>query len=61
MGMVRGIVDGLADDDLDRERPGMPGCPEEAVAVGRCLNVIMREECEHHRYAVRDLAVLEQA
>jgi len=39
----------------------MPGCPEEAVAVGRCLNVIMREECEHHRYAVRDLAVLEQA
>jgi hypothetical protein len=27
--------------------------------LGRCLNVIMHEECEHRRYAVRDLAVLE--
>jgi hypothetical protein len=24
-----------------------------------CLSVVMEEECEHHRYMVRDLAVLE--
>ena len=38
--------------------PG-PGYPDEAYTACRCLNVIMREECEHRRYAVRDLAVLE--
>lgn len=27
----------------------------------RCLKVILKEEAEHHRYAVRDLAVLEAA
>ena len=57
--MVRGIVDGLTDDDLARERPPLPGYPGETVTVRRCLKVIMREECEHRRYAVRDLTVLE--
>ena len=61
MAMVRGIVDGLTDDDLDRECPRRPapGYPEGTYTLGRCLNVIMREECEHRRYAVRDLAILE--
>jgi hypothetical protein len=61
MAMVRGIVGGLTDDDLDRECPRLPapGYPEETYTLCRCLNVIMREECEHRRYAVRDLAVLE--
>jgi DinB superfamily len=61
MTMVRGIVDGLTDDDLERECPRVPalGNPEETYTLGRCLKVIMREECEHRRYAVRDLAVLE--
>jgi hypothetical protein len=61
LAMVRGIIDGLTDDDLDRECPRLPepGYPDEAYTVGRCLTVIMREECEHRRYAVRDLAVLE--
>jgi hypothetical protein len=36
-----------------------PDYPQEALTVGRCLRVIMREECEHHRYAVRDLTSLE--
>lgn len=27
--------------------------------VRRCLTVVLQEEVEHHRYAVRDLAVLE--
>jgi hypothetical protein len=61
MTMVRGIVDELTDDDLERECPRLPapGYPEGTYTLGRCLNVIMEEECEHRRYAVRDLAVLE--
>ena len=61
MAMVRGIVGGLTDEGLEREcrqLPG-PGYPEETYTVGRCLNVIMNEECEHRRYAIRDLTVLE--
>ena len=46
-----------------RRRPGTgmpaPGYPEETRSVGRCLRVVMKEECEHRRYAVRDLAVLQ--
>jgi hypothetical protein len=61
MAMVGGIVDGLSDDDLGRECPRLPapGYPAETYTLGRCLNVIMTEECEHRRYAVRDLAALE--
>ena len=60
MALVRGIVDGLTDTELERmcTRAPAPGYPEESRSVGRCLRVVMREECEHHRYAVRDLAVL---
>ncbi len=59
--LVRAIVDGLSDDDLERvcPRAPAPGYPEEARSVGLCLGVVMREECEHRRYAVRDLATLE--
>jgi hypothetical protein len=59
--LVRGIVDGLTDDDLERVCPRLPapGYPEEARSVGLCLGVVMKEECEHRRYAVRDLATLE--
>jgi uncharacterized damage-inducible protein DinB len=61
MTMVRSIVDGLTDDDLERECPRLPapGYPEETYTLGRCLRVVMKEECEHRRYAVRDLAALE--
>ena len=61
MTTVRGIVDGLTDDDLERVCPRLPapGYPEEARSVGLCLGVVMKEECEHRRYAVRDLAALE--
>jgi uncharacterized damage-inducible protein DinB len=61
MAVVRGIVDGLTDDELERlcTRTPAPGYPNESRTVGRCLRVVMKEECEHHRYAVRDLAVLE--
>jgi DinB superfamily/Pentapeptide repeats (8 copies) len=61
MVLVRGIVDGLTDADMERVCPRLPapGYPEETRSVGRCLRVIMQEECEHRRYAVRDLTVLE--
>jgi len=61
MALVRGILDGLTDAELDRmtSRPPTPLHPEEPRSVGRCLRVVMKEECEHRRYAVRDLAVLE--
>jgi hypothetical protein len=61
MARVRGIVDGLTDTDLGRmcTRAPAPGYPEESRPVGECLGVVMEEECEHHRFAVRDLAVLE--
>jgi DinB superfamily/Pentapeptide repeats (8 copies) len=59
--LVRGILDDLTDADLERVCPRLPapGYEEETRTVGRCLRVIMVEECEHRRYAVRDLAVLE--
>lgn len=59
--LVRGIVDGLTETELERTclRAPAPGYPEEPRSVGRCLRVVMKEECEHYRYAVRDLAVLE--
>lgn len=61
MTLVRGIVDGLTDDELKRPctRLPAPGYPEEARTVGGCLRVVMKEECEHYRYATRDLAALE--
>lgn len=59
--VVRSVVDGLTDDELERDctRSPAPGYPEATRTVRQCLRVVMREECEHHRYAVRDLAVLE--
>jgi hypothetical protein len=61
LAVVRAIVDHLTDQELERvcTRPPAPGYPDEPRPVGRCLSVVMKEECEHRRYAVRDLAVLE--
>jgi hypothetical protein len=60
MALIRRIVDGLTDTELDRVcvAAPAPGYPDETRTVGRCLRVVMREECEHRRYALRDLAVL---
>jgi len=59
--VVREIVDGLTDSDLGRRctRSPAPGYPEESRAVAECLAVVMEEECEHLRFALRDLAALE--
>ena len=60
MATVRRVVDGLTDPELDRvcrRKPADP-YPEGHYVVRRCLTVVLKEEAEHHRYAVRDLAVL---
>jgi hypothetical protein len=60
-GQVRGIVEASTDGELGQIRTGTltPGWDEESFPVGECLRVALREHCEHRRYAVRDLAVLE--
>ncbi len=61
MAVMRRILAGLTDADLGRgcQRSPAPGYPEEERAVAECLAVVMDEEIEHYRFAVRDLAVLE--
>ena len=61
MAVMRRIVDGATDDSLGRlcERAPAPGYPDEERTVIGCIAVVMDEEIEHHRYAIRDLAVLE--
>ncbi|QNE21290.1 DinB family protein [Kribbella qitaiheensis] len=61
MAVIRGILDELTDSELGRfcVRTPAPGYPEEARPVSECLWVVMEEEIEHHRYAIRDLGRLE--
>jgi hypothetical protein len=53
----------LDPQELDRvcAPPSAPGQPDEPQSVLKCLHVILEEEWEHNRYALRDLAVLESA
>ena len=61
MAVMRRIVAGLTDDELGRQcqRSPAPGYPDEERSVIECIGVVMGEELEHYRFAVRDLAVLE--
>jgi hypothetical protein len=63
MAVMARIVAGLTDDDLGRvcRRSPAPGYPEEDRIVAECVAVVIEEEIEHYRFAVRDLAVLESA
>jgi hypothetical protein len=60
MAVMRRIVAGLTDDSLGRlcQRSPAPGYPDEERTVTDCIAVVMDEEIEHYRFAVRDLAVL---
>ncbi|WP_456819153.1 DinB family protein [Cellulomonas sp. URHB0016] len=64
LSLVRGVVEGLTDEQLDV--PGEPlvgpGWPDEGrvLTPRRCLRVVLNEEWWHRRYAERDLAVLEE-
>jgi hypothetical protein len=61
MAVMSGIVAGLTDDGLGRpcRRSPAPGYPDEERPVIECISVVLEEEIEHYRFAVRDLAVLE--
>jgi DinB superfamily/Pentapeptide repeats (8 copies) len=61
MAVIRRIMTGLTSGDLGRlcRRSPAPGYPEEERTVADCLAVVIEEEIEHYRFAVRDLAVLE--
>ena len=52
--MVRAYLATVTDDVLAETRPH-PWASERRVQVLRCLHVILNEEWEHQRYAVRDL------
>ena len=61
MTTMRHVVGGLTEAELDRacsRKPAEP-YPDQEYVVRRCLKVVLKEEAEHHRYTVRDLAVLE--
>lgn len=55
---VRDFLATVTSDELAavRKNPWAPQYPETTLS---CLHVILEEEWEHHRYAVRDLAALE--
>lgn len=61
MATMRLAVDTLTEAELDRtcRRKPADGYPGDEYIVRRCLKVVLREEAEHLRYALRDLAVLE--
>jgi hypothetical protein len=61
MATMRRVVDGLTAAELDRVSGRKPAdmYPDQEYVVRRCLKVVLKEEAEHHRYAMRDLAVLE--
>jgi hypothetical protein len=58
---VRTTLDHLTDRELAevRSAPDTPGHPNGEHSVLHCVHVILNEEWEHHRYAVRDLDQLE--
>ena len=52
--MVRDLLAGITADELDAPRTN-PHAPEHPETVRSCVHVILEEEWEHHRFAVRDL------
>jgi DinB superfamily/Pentapeptide repeats (8 copies) len=63
MDEVRRTIAALTPEELERVcvPPATPGHPNDPHTVLECLHVILNEEWEHQRYALRDLAVLETA
>jgi hypothetical protein len=62
MDEVSEAIGGATAEELERNcvPPDTPGHPRHDHTVLQCLHVILNEEWEHHRYAVRDLEVLEE-
>ena len=56
--MVRDFLTTVTSDELDATRKN-PHEPEQPETTRSCLHVILEEEWEHHRFAVRDLDAIE--
>jgi hypothetical protein len=56
--MVRDFLATVTSDELAATRTN-PWAPEHQETTRSCLHVILEEEWEHHRYAVRDLDAIE--
>ncbi|HTZ93236.1 MAG TPA: DinB family protein [Streptosporangiaceae bacterium] len=56
--MVRDFLATVSSDDLAATRKN-PWAPEYPETILSCLHVILSEEWEHHRYAVRDLDAID--
>jgi hypothetical protein len=56
--MVRDFLATVTPDELAATRTN-PWAPEDQETTLSCLHVILEEEWEHHRYAVRDLDAIE--
>ena len=61
MAVMRRIVAGLTDDEPGPAVPALARSrlPGRGAHRIECISVVMDEEIEHYRFAVRDLAVLE--
>jgi hypothetical protein len=57
---VRDYLSGATADDLTALAAGPPWNPQHKVPLLYCFRVVLNDEWWHHRYAIRDLAVLEQ-
>ena len=62
MDEVRDVVNTATPTKLERTciPPDSPGHPRQEHTVLECLQVILKEEWQHRRYAIRDLDVLEK-
>lgn len=64
MAVMRRVVDGLTDEQLDGQTEPLvgPGWPDEGETfpVRECLLVVLNEEWWHRMFAERDLAVVEE-
>lgn len=56
---VRGLLAWVTPERLAEERDGPVWEGDLRLSVLRCLRIILNEECEHLRYAERDLALIE--
>jgi hypothetical protein len=58
---LRAVLETLTDAGLGRIRTAdpAPAWGVESHSVGDCLRVVLREHCEHRRFAERDLAALD--
>lgn len=56
--MVRDFLAGVTPEELAAPRKN-PHAPDYQESILSCLHVILGEEWEHHRYAIRDLDIIE--